>query len=100
VIADIHLVGRVAGSQTKDKLEIPNADANLDAIGIGLAEILSLGEIDLGLRIRTHDSTRLLRLAQAALESNGTRTYPMRYAFRIMPPLPSLFCLHATRTLL
>ena len=43
VIADGHLVGALAGGETEDELEIPNADADLDAVGVGLAVIGRLG---------------------------------------------------------
>jgi hypothetical protein len=61
VIPDVYLIGRLAGCQSEHKLEIPYADAHLDAVGIGFAEIFGLGEIDLRLRSWTHNSTRLLR---------------------------------------
>jgi len=37
VVADGDLVGSVARSQAEDQLEVPDADADLDAVGVGLA---------------------------------------------------------------
>ena len=53
VVSDGDLVGTLAGSQSEDELKIPHADAHLHAVGVGLAVIGRLGEIELGLLRRS-----------------------------------------------
>ena len=60
VIADGDLVRGIAGSQAEDELEVPDADAYLDAVGVSFAVIGGLGQGYLGLlRIGIHDAPRL-----------------------------------------
>src|ERR1035437_7738036 len=62
LVADGDLVGDVAGCQAEDQLEVPHADADLDAVSIGLAVVGGLDEVHLRLlRGWTHGFTRLLR---------------------------------------
>ena len=62
VVADGDLVRAFAGSEAKDKLEVPYTDAYLDAVGIGLAIVGGLDETHFGLlRGWTHGFTRLRR---------------------------------------
>ena len=75
VVFDSDLVGTLTGSQSKDELEIPHADANLDAVGVGFAVIGRLGEIELRLRGWTHDFIRLLCRGDGALPADQ-RTHP------------------------
>src|SRR5579863_3441894 len=67
VIADGDLVGAFAGGKAEHELKIPYTNAHLDAVGIGLAVIRRLGEVELGLCGWTHNSTRLLRRGRGAL---------------------------------
>ena len=48
-IADGDLLGRVASGDAEDELEVPHADPDLDAVGIGFAVIGGLGDLDVGL---------------------------------------------------
>ena len=48
MVADGDLVGAFAGGQAEDQLEVPDADANLHAVGVGLAVVGGLDEIHLG----------------------------------------------------
>ena len=73
VIADGDLVGRCRCWRGRRPVEIPYADAHLDAVGVGLAVIGRLRHVDLGLlRIGTHGSTRLPRQGGSALVPCGT----------------------------
>ncbi len=74
VIADGDLVGAFAGGKAKNKLKIPNAHAHLDAVGVGLAIIGRLGEIDLRLRSRTHGLPDYSARAEARLFVIGHAT--------------------------
>ena len=60
VIADRDLFRAIARSEAEDELEIPYADAHLDAVGVCLAVIVALNDIHLRLlrSCRTH-ATRL-----------------------------------------
>jgi hypothetical protein len=61
VIADGHLLGRIAAGEPEDELKIPYADPHLHAVGIGFAEVRRLGHINLRLLRRSiHDEPRLL----------------------------------------
>jgi hypothetical protein len=73
MVFDGDLVGTLAGSQSEDELEIPHADANLNAVGVGLAVIGRLGEIELRLRVWTHDFIRLLCRGEGAQCSLANR---------------------------
>ena len=56
MVMDGHLVRAFAGSKSKNKLKIPNADPNLDAVGIRFAVVGRLGKVQLRLlRSRAHD---------------------------------------------
>src|ERR1035437_2073517 len=66
LIADGDLVGALAGGQTEDQLEVPDADADLDAVGVGLAVVGGLDEVHLRLlRGWTHGVSRLLQCPEA-----------------------------------
>ena len=80
VIADGDLIGAFAGGEAKDELKIPDADANLDAVGVGFAIIGRLGKVELGLCGWTHGSIRLLRLGAAA-----PRLRPANLQFPLVP---------------
>ena len=70
VVADRNLVGAFAGSQPKHELKIPHADANLDTVGVRLAVVIRLGQIELRLLLRwTHNINRLPRRGEGALSA-------------------------------
>lgn len=49
VVANRNLVGAFTGSESKDQLKVPNADAHLHAVGVAFAVIGCLGKIQLRL---------------------------------------------------
>lgn len=60
MVADGYLLGTVAGSEAKDKLEIPYTNAYLNAICIGFPIIRGLNKVHLRLLLSwTHGSNRL-----------------------------------------
>ena len=67
VVADGDLIGGIAGGQAEDQLEVPDADADMDAVGVGLAVVGGLDEVHLRLLCGwTHGFSRLLRLGRMA----------------------------------
>ena len=73
VVANAHLIGAFARSSAEYELEIPNAYAHLDAVGIGLAVVGSLDKVHLGLLRRwTHGKTRLLLLCNWGGSTSAT----------------------------
>ena len=84
VVADGDLVRSVAGGQAEDQLEVPNADADLDAVGVGFAVVGGLDKVHLGLlRGWTHGFSRLLRLVGRVMVRKGGLEPPW-----IAPPDP------------
>ena len=77
MVADGDLVGGVARGQAEYQLKIPNAHADLHAVGVGLAVIGSLGKVHLGLlRGWAHGFSKLLRQVSGSGvgAKGGTRT--------------------------
>src|ERR1700693_4067008 len=59
VVANGDLIGAFAGGVAKNKLKIPDAHAHLHTVGVGLAVVGRLGQVQVGLlRGWTHDSIR------------------------------------------
>ena len=57
--------GAFAGGQAEDKLEVPDADAHMDAVGVGLAVVGCLNHVHMRLlHSRAHGLHRLLRLGR------------------------------------
>ena len=64
VVEDLELFGALRVGLAKDEVEIPYADANLHAVGVGVAVAGGLGEVDAGLLVAlAHSVNRLLREA-------------------------------------
>ena len=83
VVADGDLLGRLALCQAEDELEVPHADADLDAVGIGLAVVGSLGELDLRLlRIGIHDEPRVSRCAERSDKNPRRRHFGVPWSVR------------------
>ena len=48
-VLDVELVGRLLGHGAEDEEEVPDAHADLDAVGVAVAVVLGVGEVECGL---------------------------------------------------